>query len=696
MAKVDEQIKIYTVKVNTETGKVAIEQLGNKFIKAESAVKNLNKALSNTTKNAVNPLSDATGLAGAAVTELGRGITDLNYGFPAIANNISQLGSLFTILIARAGGLKEALALIGQTLKGPLGILLAFQAVVTVIEAFAKKAKQADDSIKNLNNTFSKQSSELQSYLKILNDSNVPLSERQELVEKINKEHKDLNIQLDEEGRLTEDSKNQTLLYVEALKQKAKAQAILIAIQDNYQKQLEIENEEISESVGVWDMLTTGLKNFGNVGQVSTDLVVKGIQNQSDKLSELNEQNDNLIDKLNEIGVIPEENNKKAKKASERRIKIFKEQLLTFEKEEESYRKEAEKAEAIHEEDKIEIRRQAALRDLELKHEDFKLDQSLRLQQFLFQLDLDKKTELSKAKTEEEKRKIEERYHNAGVDAVVKYNESLIQANSNYLNAVDKANKSFDAQTRSFFQRQALNDLQGFAKEMQIGEDLAKQFQIDMATNELDRLEAQDELRNQQFEREKNRLEKQIELDKERNLSTFELEQKLANLKEKNRQEDVKSTRKAEDIKLKIINFAANAAIQIAGEGSAAAKAIAVAMAIINTRKAITEALGDDEVPGFFRILHATAIGAFGFKQVKDILATKLPVGTGGGGGGAGAAPTTVEAPDFNVVGAGTGSQLAQAVGASQSRPFRAYVVSGDVSSAQEFDRKTVNQAALG
>ena len=369
---------------------------------------------------------------------------------------------------------------------------------------------------------------------------------------------------------------------------------------------------------------------------------------------------------------------------------------MTFEKEEESYRKEAEKAEAIHEEDKIEIRRQAALRDLELKHEDFKLDQSLRLQQFLFQLDLDKKTELSKAKTEEEKRKIEERYHNAGVDAVVKYNESLIQANSNYLNAVDKANKSFDAQTRSFFQRQALNDLQGFAKEMQIGEDLAKQFQIDMATNELDRLEAQDELRNQQFEREKNRLEKQIELDKERNLSTFELEQKLANLKEKNRQEDVKSTRKAEDIKLKIINFAANAAIQIAGEGSAAAKAIAVAMAIINTRKAITEALGDGEVPGFFRILHATAIGAFGFKQVKDILATKLPVGTGGGGGGAGAAPTTVEAPDFNVVGAGTGSQLAQAVGASQSRPFRAYVVSGDVSSAQEFDRKTVNQAALG
>ena len=514
------------------------------------------------------------------------------------------------------------------------------------------------------------------------------------MVEKINKEHKDLNIQLDEEGRLTEDSKNQTLLYIEALKQKAKAQAILTAIQDNYQKQLEIENEEISESVGIWDMLTTGLKNFGNVGQVSTDLVVKGIENQSEKLSELNEQNDEYIKKLNQIGVIPDKNNEKAKKASQRRIKIFKEQLLDFEREEESYRKQSEKAEAIYEEDKIEIRRQAALRDLELKHEDFKLDQSLRLQQFLFQLDLDKKSELAKAKTEEEKRKIEERYHNAGVDAVVKYNESLIQANSNYLNAIDEANKSFNTQTEAFFQQQALKDLQGFIQQMQIGNDLAKQFQIDMATNEIDRLEAQDELREQQFEREKGRLERQIEVDRGRGLATQELEQKLANLKERNRQEDVKSTEKAEKIKLSIANQVGDAIIGIAGKGSAIGKAVAVAMAIMNTKEAITNALGAKPY-GPWNIAQAVAVGAFGFKQVKDILSTKLPAGTGAGGG-AGAAPTTVEAPDFNVVGAGTGSQLAQAVGASQSRPFRAYVVSGDVTSAQEFDRKTVNQAALG
>ena len=177
-------IKTFTVKINTETGKVAVEGLTKKFVQAETAFKKLNQQAQQVTKKGISPLADATGLAGAAVTELGRGITDFNYGFPAIANNISQLGSLFTILTARAGGFTNALKLMGQTLKGPLGILIAFQVVVTVIEAFAKKAKQADDTVKNLNNTFSKQSSELQSYLKILNDSNVPLSERQNWLRK--------------------------------------------------------------------------------------------------------------------------------------------------------------------------------------------------------------------------------------------------------------------------------------------------------------------------------------------------------------------------------------------------------------------------------------------------------------------------------------------------------------------------------
>ena len=163
----ENNIKIFTVKVDTAQGKIAIDGLTKGFVQSQTALKSLNKELANTTKKGVNPLSDATGLAGAAVTELGRGITDLNYGFPAIANNLSQLGSLFTILVARTGGATNAFKLMLQTLRGPLGVLLAFQAVVTIIEAFSKKAKEADVTTKNLTNTFSKQATSLQSYLKI-------------------------------------------------------------------------------------------------------------------------------------------------------------------------------------------------------------------------------------------------------------------------------------------------------------------------------------------------------------------------------------------------------------------------------------------------------------------------------------------------------------------------------------------------
>ena len=42
-----------------------------------------------------------TGLAGATLTEFGRTISDANYGIRGIANNLSQLSSLFITLVAK-------------------------------------------------------------------------------------------------------------------------------------------------------------------------------------------------------------------------------------------------------------------------------------------------------------------------------------------------------------------------------------------------------------------------------------------------------------------------------------------------------------------------------------------------------------------------------------------------------------------
>ena len=102
---------LYTVEIN-DKGKIKIDNLTKGFVNASNAVKNLNKDLmqqgqimqQNTRTN--QNMIDKTGLAGATLVELGRTISDANYGIRGIANNLSQLSTLFITLISTSGGFK--------------------------------------------------------------------------------------------------------------------------------------------------------------------------------------------------------------------------------------------------------------------------------------------------------------------------------------------------------------------------------------------------------------------------------------------------------------------------------------------------------------------------------------------------------------------------------------------------------------
>jgi len=58
--------------------------------------------------------------------------------------------------------------------------------------------------------------------------------------------------------------------------------------------------------------------------------------------------------------------------------------------------------------------------------------------------------------------------------------------------------------------------------------------------------------------------------------------------------------------------------------------------------------------------------------------------------------PTTIEAPDFNVVGAGGVSQLATTLAGVTGQPLKAFVVSKEISSAQELERNITTTASIG
>jgi hypothetical protein len=123
-------IKVLKVEVDVQNGKVSINGLTNGFIKAETAVKSLNKEIQNTTTKGLNPMIDKTGLAGATVVELGRTISDSNYGIRGMANNLSQLSTLMTTLIVTTGGVANGFKALWAALMGPLGIIVVFQTVI--------------------------------------------------------------------------------------------------------------------------------------------------------------------------------------------------------------------------------------------------------------------------------------------------------------------------------------------------------------------------------------------------------------------------------------------------------------------------------------------------------------------------------------------------------------------------------------
>lgn len=139
----------------------------------------------------------------------------------------------------------------------------------------------------------------------------------------------------------------------------------------------------------------------------------------------------------------------------------------------------------------------------------------------------------------------------------------------------------------------------------------------------------------------------------------------------------------------------------VIGQETEKGKALAIASSLVNTYAAITgqlKAFSGVPVPGF-AIAQAIATGVAGFANVKKIASVKVPNSSGGGSapsGGSTPAPSAPSLPPaFNVVGASDTNQLADAIGSQSQEPVKAYVVSGDVTSAQSMDRNIVEGASI-
>ena len=120
-------------------------------------------------------------------------------------------------------------------------------------------------------------------------------------------------------------------------------------------------------------------------------------------------------------------------------------------------------------------------------------------------------------------------------------------------------------------------------------------------------------------------------------------------------------------------------------------KALNLASAITNTYLGITDALAKDGTFPGSRFIAAGTVATTGLASIVKIASTQF--GSGGGGGN-NPVPTGgggVIAPNLNVVGDTGINQLATL----QQQPVKAYVVSNDITSAQQFDLKVQQTASL-
>jgi hypothetical protein len=145
--------------------------------------------------------------------------------------------------------------------------------------------------------------------------------------------------------------------------------------------------------------------------------------------------------------------------------------------------------------------------------------------------------------------------------------------------------------------------------------------------------------------------------------------------------------------------------------GQIASKAIALTQIAIDSAVAISKAstLANAEgvaaqlafplVPGAGTIARIVSYASTAASVIGNISVAKRMLSSGGGsasispssGGSQQSAP-----PQFNIVGQNSNNQLAQTIGTQQNRPIEAFVVSGNVTNAQQLDRNRINTATFG
>ena len=265
-----------------------------------------------------------------------------------------------------------------------------------------------------------------------------------------------------------------------------------------------------------------------------------------------------------------------------------------------------------------------------------------------------------------------------------------------------------------------LNNRAGFELQIQAIDEAAADKAVETEKEKNARLQAEHEKRIDDFKKgivsmqdaidegDQNRLNKlKATMDAEVNINSEANQKILAQMREREAFEALSADRKRElavGAATDTFSTLSNLAELFAGESKKqqkkafkVQKAANIAQATVDTfSSAIAAYKSQASIPVVGPVLGGIAAAAAvsaGLLNIKKISQQRFDSGGGTDGGGADFAPSGggAQAPSFNVVGDSGVNQLAQL----QQQPTQAYVVSGEVTTAQALDRNRVQNATL-
>lgn len=737
---------LLTLQVDSKGAVTNLDAVKKKLKSAGVDAKTLTNEFKKTTE-AAKGLGGAAGIAGAALTEVGRTISDMPYGLGAITNNISQLGNMFALLVSSTGGVLKALNALKTVFLGPVGILVAFQAAVAGLEAFRQKQVQAKKESEDFSTELILTSKVVQEYSEILLDADRQAEDRSAALGVLGEKYADLRKAI-EEGNYTQQEEIELgSKYIEQAVKIQQTKDEILNTQKHLSKQY-LTTNEAEEQIQKNEARITELRT--KLAETTGDYVGQEAMAYENTLNNqiysLERQNDELDENIRILGQMTHAVT--ALSLQEEQLNdilvqgvfslnlrgdALKEMQKNREIEQDFAQKTAELT-AKSEEEKLEIQRKAALAEIKglgspkARYEINKYYDALITEERRKQAEERKKIADKEADDQFKAfMKMQDERFKSALEGV-KDEQKLIPLRKQ-LEYAQRALKAETEEERKAVLEDSLNYQKNYFQNLSESEAFTEEERIKFkmksfdAIEQLRRLEEEKELAR--HERELERINKQAEtfaqisegLDAVAELFQASSDRELTIAKnattEKNNQlrKELDNKNLTQEQREKINDRIAKNEQKLAIEEDKIKekafkrqKAFQIGIALADTAGSALKAYASQLLPGdptsVIRAQIAAGIAtAFGLIQVATIAKQKYQKGeipSISSGSGGSVANTGGGAPSFNVVGASELNQVAAAVAGQQEKPIRTYVVASDVSTAQEMDRNILSEASIG